>query len=263
MIIQKMTQKQANSYEITLDDQRSLIVSESVLVKFRLLKGKEVDESLLAEIKKESSYDIGLQQALTYLGYQLRTQKEIETYLKDKKISSLNIQKICHYLKNQRLIDDVQYAKSYLQTALRLNDKGPLVIANKLKVKGITDEIIEEVLPLYTKEQQIKIAKKTAEKILKRQSNQSYFQILQKCKLSLVQKGFSYVVVDEAMQQIDLSVDDEAEYDKLVKEAEKSIHRIKGKNDYEKKQKFKQKLYQKGFDLSLIQQYIDEEWLDE
>ena len=48
MIIQKMTQKKAKSYEITLDDQRTFIVSEDVLVKFRLLKGKEVDESLLA-----------------------------------------------------------------------------------------------------------------------------------------------------------------------------------------------------------------------
>ena len=82
MIIQKMTQKNAKSYEITLDDQRTFIVSEDVLVKFRLLKGKEVDESLLAEIKKASAYDIGLQQALNYLSYQLRTEKEIVTYLK-------------------------------------------------------------------------------------------------------------------------------------------------------------------------------------
>lgn len=263
MIIQKMTQKRAKSYEITLDDQRTFIVSEDVLVKFRLLKGKEVDESLLAEIKKASAYDIGLQQALNYLSYQLRTEKEIAAYLKEKEIGAEDIQKICQYLKNQRLIDDVQYAKSYLQTALRLNDKGPTVIANKLKAKGIADNIIEEVLPLYTKEQQIEIAKKAAEKMLKRQSNQSHYQILQKCKLSLVQKGFSYAVVDEAMQQIEVEVDEEAEYAKLVKEAEKIIHRIKGKNEYEKKQKFKQKLYQKGFDLSLIQQYIDEEWLDE
>ena len=133
MIIQKMTQKNAKSYEITLDDQRTFIVSEDVLVKFRLLKGKEVDESLLAEIKKASAYDIGLQQALNYLSYQLRTEKEIAAYLKEKEIGAEDIQKICQYLKNQRLIDDVQYAKSYLQTALRLNDKGPAVIANKLK----------------------------------------------------------------------------------------------------------------------------------
>ena len=67
MIIQKMTQKKAKSYEIILDDQRTFIVSEDILVKFRLLKGKEIDESLLAEIKKASAYDIGLQQALNYL----------------------------------------------------------------------------------------------------------------------------------------------------------------------------------------------------
>ena len=95
------------------------------------------------------------------------------------------------------------------------------MIANKLNAKGIADNIIEEVLPLYTKEQQIEIAKKAAEKMLKRQSNQSHYQILQKCKLSLVQKGFSYAVVDEAMQQIEVEVDEEAEYAKLVKEAEK------------------------------------------
>ena len=99
MIIQKMTQKKAKSYEITLDDQRTFIVSEDVLVKFRLLNGKEIDESLLAEIKKASAYDIGLQQALNYLSYQLRTEKEIVTYQKEKEIGSEDIQKICQYQK--------------------------------------------------------------------------------------------------------------------------------------------------------------------
>ncbi|GMA43950.1 hypothetical protein GCM10025853_14070 [Tetragenococcus halophilus subsp. halophilus DSM 20339] len=72
-------------YQVTIDNQEKIRVSEDLLVRFRLLKGSELSEEKLADVKEQASYDYGLQEALNYISYQLRTEKETRTYLQKKK----------------------------------------------------------------------------------------------------------------------------------------------------------------------------------
>ena len=73
-------------YRVDLSEGEALQVSEDVLVRYRLLKGRELDEETIQEIKKSSGADFGFHLAMNYLSYQLRSEKEIRTYLKEKKI---------------------------------------------------------------------------------------------------------------------------------------------------------------------------------
>ena len=73
-------------YEVATSEGETLRVSEDLLVRFRLLKGKELSEEELKEIKKSAGFDLGLQQAMNYISYQLRSEMEVRTYLKDKEI---------------------------------------------------------------------------------------------------------------------------------------------------------------------------------
>ena len=263
MQIERIKQLKSGLYQVDLNNQEHIQVSEDVLVKFRLLKGKELSHEQVEQIKQASMYDYGLQQALNYLSYQLRTEKEIRQYLVQKEIIDADISKIIQYLKTQKLLDDFAYAQSYLRTSLRLSDKGPLVIRQKLGEKGIDEKIIQQVLIEYTPELQLTIVKKSMMKMLQRSSQKSHYQQLQKIKLAFVQKGFSYGLIDQAMQAIAPTIDEEQEWDRLVKEAEKSKRRIKAKNNYEFQQKLKQKLYQKGYQLDLIQQYLEQVEIDD
>lgn len=261
--IEKIKQLKSGLYQLDLDNQQQLQVSEDVLVKFRMLKGKELTTEEIEQIKQASMYDYGLQQALNYLSYQLRTEKEIRQYLVQKEIASEDISKIIQYLKTQKLLDDFAYAQSYLRTSLRLSDKGPLVIRQKLGEKGIDEKIILQVLIEYTPELQLAIVKKSMTKMLQRSSQKSHYQQLQKIKLAFVQKGFSYGLIETAMQELAPTFDEEEEFERLVKEADKFKRRIKAKNAYEYQQKLKQKLYQKGYQLDLIQQYLEQVEIDD
>lgn len=261
--IEKIKQLKSGLYQLDLDNQQQLQVSEDVLVKFRLLKGKELTTEEIEQIKQASMYDYGLQQALNYLSYQLRTEKEIIDYLLKKEISHADITRICQYLKAQQLLDDLAYAKSYLRTSLRLSDKGPMVIRQKLSIKGVSDSIIQQVLLDYTPEIQLTILKKSMSKMLQRSSQKSHYQQLQKIKLAFVQKGFSYGLIETAMQELAPTFDEEEEFERLVKEADKFKRRIKAKNAYEYQQKLKQKLCQKGYQLDLIQQYLEQVGIDD
>jgi regulatory protein len=63
-------------YTIQLSEGEDLRVSEDILVRYRLLKGQEISEQTLDEIRKSGGYDYGLQMAMNYLSYQLRQKKK-------------------------------------------------------------------------------------------------------------------------------------------------------------------------------------------
>lgn len=245
-------------YQVKFEDKRELRVSEDLLVRYRLLKGTEIDEKTFEEIKKSAGYDIGLQLAMNYISYQLRTEQEMRIYLKDKEITSDDSKKIIQRLKELQLIDDIDYGKSYVRTQLRLSDKGPQALMQQLRKKGLKDEVIQEVIVLYTPENQFEIGVRTATKMLNTIRGKSHRETLQKLRMKLMQKGFSSDIISMVMEEIPNEKDEDDEWDALQKEGAKLIRRHRTD-----KQKIKQKLYQKGFDFDLIQRFIDEEVLDE
>lgn len=252
--VTKIVKDKGNFYRIYFDNKQQVRVSEDLLVRFRLLKDSEIDESTLAEIRQNAGYDVGLQLAMNYISYQLRTEQEMYRYLKEKEISQEDSRKIMQRLKELRLIDDLNYGKSYLRTQLRLSDKGPQAVQQQLRKKGLKEEVTQEVMQLYTAEDQIEIAMKTAQKYLKTIRGKSHKETLQKLRQKLMQKGFSNETVTLVMNELPSEKNEELEWEVLLKEGNKLLRRHR-----EEPYKLKQKLYQKGFDVELIQRFMDEE----
>ena len=132
--ITRISKDKGEFYLLWLSSGEKLRVSEDILVRQRLLKGQELSDTLIEEIKKASSYDVGLQMAMNYLSYQLRSKKEIFTYLKEKEIVPEDRVKIVQRLEELRLLDDAIFSESYVRTAMRTSDKGPRNVAQQLKV---------------------------------------------------------------------------------------------------------------------------------
>ena len=256
--VTKVAKDKGNFYQISFDNKQKLRVSEDLLVRFRLLKGSEVDDATLAEIKKNAGYDVGLQMAMNYISYQLRTEQEMYRYLKEKEINLEDSKKIIQRLKELRLIDDLNYGQSYIRTQMRLSDKGPQSLMQKLRQKGLKEDVLQQVMGLYTAENQFDIAYKAAEKSLKTIRGKSHKEMLQKLRLKLMQKGFTSEIISQVMSELPNEKDEEAEWEALSKEGTKLLRKFR-----HDKYKLKQKLYQKGFDLDLIQQFIDEELQDD
>ena len=72
---------------------------------------------------------------MNYLSYQLRSEKEIRTYLKEKEILQEDRNKIVARLKELDLVDDLVYGESYVRTNMRLSDKGPKKLAQQMQQK--------------------------------------------------------------------------------------------------------------------------------
>lgn len=261
--IERISKEKRNQYQIWLASGRHFLVSEDVMVRYRLLKDMEIDEPLIVEVKKQSQLDHGYQQALNYLSYQLRSQKEIEDYLVGREIERPSIAEIVTRLENLHLIDDLVYGQSYVRTQMRTSDKGPRVIRQQLKKRGVKDDVIEKAMLEYTDEEQERVALEVATKAARKYQRSSHFQKIQKIRQYLMSKGFDGDLISLTLEKLALEKDEEEEESLVEIEGDKLWRKNQRFDAKKRKQKVTQSLFQKGFSFDLINAYLAEKELED
>lgn len=186
----------------------------------------------------------------------MRTEKEIYSYLKEKEIDFSDRKKIVARLREMNLLDDTTFGESFVRTQMRLGDKGPRVIRQKLKEKGLNDQDIEISLGLYEEEIQYEIALRAAEKAMRKFHDKSVRETQQKLQQTLMTKGFSSDIIKLAIDGLDFEEVQEQEEDALEIQGDKLWRRNQRFDRAKRKQKVKQSLYQKGFTLDAIDVFI-------
>lgn len=254
--ISKVNKGRNSFYEVELSNGEVLRVSEDTLIAYRLLKDREITEAEIAEIKKASNEDAGFQLALNYLSYQMRTEKELYSYLKEKEIELSDRKKIVARLREMNLLDDTAFGESFVRTQMRLGDKGPRVIKQKLKEKGLSEQDIEISLGLYEEEMQYEIASHTAEKAMRKFHDKSVRETQQKLQQTLMTKGFSSDIIKLVIDALDFQEILEQEENALETQGDKLWQRNRRFDTAKRKQKVKQSLYQKGFGLDAIDAFL-------
>lgn len=251
-------QKKTGRYNIYLDGEYAFAVSESVLINYRLAKGKKLSLELIADIQISDNISKGYNKILDFLSHQMRTQKEIELKLKSLDIAEGFFDDIITKLKENHLIDDLEYAKSFVRTMYNTSDKGPQVIRTKLLQKGVSSNDIEDALILYTPELQAKNCLKLGKKLAQRYHNESFKNLQTKIKQGLITKGFSSEIANLTLEDLALELDQENEFDLLVSAGDKLWNRYVGLESKKRALKIQQALYRKGFALDDIRQYLED-----
>ncbi|MFW7395062.1 RecX family transcriptional regulator, partial [Vagococcus fluvialis] len=201
--------------------------------------------------------------ALSFLNFQLRSEKEIKDQLKKKEISGEGITYVINKLKDLSLLDDLVFAESYVRTVMKTQDKGPQQIKQSLFKKGISEENISKALELFVFDDQEEAAKRLAEKALRKYQSKSHKEQIQKVRQHLFTKGYSGDVINIVMSDLEIEKDEDEEYDLLVAQGDK-LWRKHGRLDRSKRnQKIKQSLFQKGFDFDNINRYIEEKEMED
>lgn len=250
-------QKRKGRYNIFLDGQYAFPVDEALIVKHLLRKGMEISPDLRKTLEEEDAFRKAYQRSLNYLSYGLRSEKEVREDLIDKEYED-HVEAVIEKLKDQKLLDDLEYAKAYVRTAAKINRKGPRVIQKDLFKRGIDEYKIQEALLEYPEEDQIENAVHLSEKQWKKGKRKSQRETVQKVKQYLMQKGFDREIIEAAIEAIDTEKDEDEEYEALVIQGEKAWKRYARKAEgYELKQKTKAYLYNKGYPTELINQFID------
>ncbi|GBG95433.1 regulatory protein RecX [Ligilactobacillus salitolerans] len=252
------TQKRKGRYNIYLDGKYAFPIGEDVLIRFALSKGQELTEEEIQNITEADNTSKAYQKALNYLSHQLRTKKEVRDHLAQQEIAVPDIEKTIDKLVELKLLDDLQYAKSFVRTMARTSDKGPTVISAKLKQKGILADDISDALLEFPLADQIKSGLAAAKKSANHLHGQSFRAATNKIFQQLMQKGFSSEVVSEVMDELDLKSDDEAESSALREQGDKLWRKNQRFDPKKQVQKVREGLYRKGFASDLINNYLED-----
>lgn len=262
--ITKITsQKQKGRYNIFIDEVFAFGVTESVLIKYRLAKGLEIDSSLQCDIQKDDDDAKAYQLALNYLSHQLRTEKELRQYLHEHEISPAGIESSLVKLRQLHYIDDQAYADSYVRTVMHTGDKGPKVIRQKLMQKGVKADQIDQALTHYASDDRLAVGLAVAQKLAKKYRLASFFEQQQKVKQGLMQKGFTGDDLGRIIAELGLTEDPDSEADALANLGVKKWRRYRLLAPQERRMKMQQALYRKGFNLDAINRFIDEQELSD
>ncbi|MEH6941902.1 recombination regulator RecX [Bacillus sp. JJ722] len=254
--------KNKNRYNIYIDrgkgEEYGFSVSEDVLIKMDLKKGMAIDDLDLMEITYQEDMQKGFSDALHYLAHRMRSEAEVVRKLKEKEYEDHIIKEVIHKLYALKFLNDEEFAIALVNTRMNAADKGPVIIAQELKQKGISDSYAEAALQLYSKEKQIQHAEKQILKLVKTKKNASTIELKRKVEQTLIRKGYSSYIIEEALNNIQISQDDEQEWNSIKINGDKALRRYSKYTGYEFEQKMKSALYRKGFSIELIERYLEE-----
>lgn len=198
-------QKNKTRVNIYVDGEFFCGLNSEVLFSNQIKVGSEVDEQRLkalifeSEVKKGVSYVFGLLAKRPY------AEREIRTKLYQKGYSSETAQKIIETIKEYKLIDDSDYAKTYVDSN---KTKSKREIEFNLSQKGIDKHIIQNAVnDIENDDEMAKIDIITA-KYMKNKPKTS--ENLQKLFRYLQGKGFEFELIKNKISKLKEQVNDES-----------------------------------------------------
>ncbi|KRM91906.1 recombination regulator RecX [Liquorilactobacillus cacaonum] len=251
-------QKKAGRFNLFIDGKYSFSVSETVLVNNNLYKGQELSETLLSKLIDADQFSKIYQKALNYLSYQMRSEKEVTDYLKKEFSDILLIAEVVEKLKTNKLLDDTNFAMSYVRTMLNISDKGFTVIKKNLRAKGISEQNIEKAKVEYEQAEMTDKLELLLPKLIHQYRNYPKIIRIQKVKQRLISKGFVTEEFENLLTNIDFE-DEEHETELLLDALDKLWNKFSKSqlSASQKKIKIKQTLYRKGFALDKINSALE------
>ncbi|KMK74948.1 recombination regulator RecX [Alkalihalobacillus pseudalcaliphilus] len=250
-------------YHLYLDkgqgEEYGFSVDEDVLIKRGIKKGLELDEEELLRIIDEDERKKTYHLSIHYLSYRMRSVWELRQYLQEKERKVEHIEAAIEELLKQKLLNDVEFAKSFVRTKKNTQLKGPIKIAQELKQKGVSIQNVEVALLEYSLDEEIDKLQQWLQK-QKPSERESVAIFRQKQQQKLQLKGFQQSAITQAYSGIELEEQDGQEWLALQYQAEKMKKKYLMKyNTFEYEQKIKQGLFRKGFAIEDINRWLEKE----
>lgn len=264
-VITKITQQKRDTdrYNIFLDEKYAFSVHESVLVKFGLTKGMTLENWSLDDMVYEDEIQKAFNRALHYLGFRMRSEHEVKQKLLELGYGEAIILEAIVKLRNLGFLNDKNFSKALLETQKNTSGQGPRAIRQKLQQKGIDKELQEKVLNEYSEAEQLEVARKIVEKEARRNRTESPQQKERRIHNSLLRKGYSYEIINDALLSIDFEIDEE-EWDEVTtsigeRDWRRYSSRYSGRDLH---QRVKRSMYQKGIPFDKIDAFIEQKELE-
>ena len=163
--------------------------SEDVILEYRLVKGKEINQSILDEAVKKNNLSIYYDKALNYAYKYSKNSVEVYDYLLNKGLVNNEIAEIIDKLKRIKIIDDEKLVKNLASYYAR-SGNGRLMISKKLYERKFNDSLIDIGLSSIDEDEYYKAMLKIYQKASLKYKSDNYNDKM-KLKRYILQRGYS------------------------------------------------------------------------
>lgn len=182
--------KKKNYYNVILDNNESYLFSTDVILKYRLVDGKEIDNKILKESINLNNISDIYNKASSYAIKYMKSKKEIFDYILEKGYEEDIAYQVIDKLIDNKIIDDEKYIKSYIYSYI-INSNGINMIREKLYQKGYKKDLIEKELLNLDYDLYYEYLLKLYNKIKNKYDKYDSYIRINKIKAYLYQRGYN------------------------------------------------------------------------
>ncbi len=205
--------KNPHRFNIFLDGKFVFGADEDLVVEKRLVVGKEIPQEMVDKLIWEASVGKLMEKVMVLFDRRQRSEKEVRDYLRNlsfkKKIKDQDeisieaTEMVIEKLKQKGLLNDAEFASSWVESRKRNKKKGRIALKTELYSKGIDKDIISEVLNEHlSPDEEVKLAKEALYKRAKRWLDLPLKEQKQKSLEYLLRQGFSYEICKDVVDKM-------------------------------------------------------------
>jgi len=180
-------------------------IDDVALINNQIEIGSKLDLAAIEDLKRAGDHNKAYVKALDYLAMRDHSEKELYNKL-IKRFDEMTAQSAVERMRGLDYLDDGEFAKKYASELTRKKHASRREVQNKLMQKGISREIIDEVLPDSGEDEtaQIRdlIQKKYTAKLETEDGRKSLFG-------TLMRKGFTARDIREVFREFDAEIFEE------------------------------------------------------
>lgn len=183
----KQQVKRQGRYSVFVDEKYTFSLSESALLEQKIHIGQEVSPAELQAFKDASRLDKAYGLTLAYVARRQRSEWELRDYFRRKEIDEDASEQIMGRLKNFGYVDDLKFARSWVENRRLLKPVSRRRLMGELRQKHIADDVVRQVL----EEDEI-TDRDTLMDLVARKRKQTRYQDDQKLMQYLGRQGYNY-----------------------------------------------------------------------
>ncbi len=194
-------QQNENRVNIYLNNEFAFGTFKEIAYKYHLKEGMDLDKNFIENILKTEEQQKANNYALNLLKYRWRTEKEIRDKLIKKEYDEHTVEETILYLKKYDFLNDKRFAETYTREKVENKKLGSYRIKHELYNKGVSQEIIDEVLEDYS-DDEYERALELGKKKIKSYKNDDKQAIYRKLGGYLQRRGYSYDCVSRVLREL-------------------------------------------------------------
>ncbi|HRX02953.1 MAG: RecX family transcriptional regulator [Anaerolineae bacterium] len=193
----KFQRRNRQRVSVYLDGAYAFGLPDTVAAQLRI--GQTLTDGELAELKEQDNLERAYQRTLVLLSHRARSVMEIHRYLERLEVTQEAIAIIVERLTGYGYLDDLKFAQAWVSDRERFRPRSPAALRNELREKGISQEIIAQVLSEIDQDAS---AQHAAEAYARRLQHLDERSFRQKLGNHLLRRGFAHSVVWKVVDQM-------------------------------------------------------------